>query len=85
MDYPYLKKAKNTIKTKRSLVFFSLFISAIIRWSASLLFQSRLFGCWLDDWLGHRWYSVNGFKDCCRLVRVIFIEQADKLYKMLNG
>lgn len=32
------KKIKNTIKIKRSSVFFSWFISAI-SWSASLLFQ----------------------------------------------
>ena len=66
------KKAKNIIKTKRSLVLFSLFVSAI-DWSAFFLFQSAI-GCWLDGWPNHQYYSVNGLRDCYWLVRIVFVK-----------
>ena len=72
------KKAKNTIKTKRSSVLFNLFISAI-GWLALFSF------CWFDCWLGHWWSNVNSLKSCCWLVKIIFIKQANELSKMLNG
>ena len=64
------EKAKNTIKTKRSLIFFSSFVSASSCWSTSLLFWSR----WFDGWPDHWWCSVDGLKDCCRLVRMVLVE-----------
>ena len=78
-----LKKAKNTIKTKRSSVLFNLFVGAVSG-SASLLFWSRWLGCWLDGWPGHRWCSVNGLRSRCRLVRMILMERADELPKVLD-
>ena len=88
-NYPHLKKAKNTIKIKRSSVFFSSFVSALAWWSTSLSFRSRRsdrwLGCWLDGWPGHRWCSVDGLRGRCRLVRMIFVERADELPKVLNG
>lgn len=47
-----LKKAKNAIKIKLDLIFFSLFISAI-NWLALLLF-CEFAGCnWLDNKSSH--------------------------------
>ena len=75
------EKAKNTIKTKCSSVFFSSVVSVIAWWLASLLFWSRL----SDGWPGHWWCSVDGLRGCCWLVKMILVERADKLLKVLNG
>ena len=77
MDYLHLKKAKNTIKTKQSSVFFNLFISAIVWLLTLLLFWSRygLPGYW--------WCSVNGLRNCCWLITMVPVEQADEFPKVL--
>ena len=76
----YLNSSKNTIKFKRSSVLFSLFISAV-GWLSFLSFE-RLSG--LDCWSSHWWCDVNGRRSRGRLVRMIFLEQADELSEVLN-
>ena len=76
----YLNLSKNTIKIKRSSVFFSLFVS-VVGWSSLLSFGrfSRL-----DSRSSHRWCGVNSRKSCGRLVRMILVEQVDELPKVLD-
>ena len=59
---------------------FSPFISTVFGWSASLLFHNRGF----DSWLGHWRCGVNGLRGCYWLVRMIFVEQANKLPEVLD-
>ena len=76
--YPNL--SKNTIKIKRSSVFFSSFVGAV-GWSSSLLF-GRLHG--LDCRSSHWWYGVDSKRSCGWLVRMIFVERADELSEVLD-
>ena len=75
----YLNSSKNMIKIKRSSLF-SSFVGAV-GWSSLLLF-GRLRG--LDYWSSHRWYSVNNQRSRGRLIRMIFVEEADKLSELLD-
>ena len=76
--YPNL--SKNTIKIKHSSVLFSSFISAV-GWLSSLLFErsSRL-----DCRSSHGCCGVNSRKSCARLIRMVFVEQADELSEVLD-
>ena len=48
-------------------------------WSSPLLFGGEL-----DCWPSHWWRSVNGRKSCCRLVRMVLVERANELPKVLD-
>ena len=76
----YPNSSKNTIKIKCSSVLFNSFVSAV-GWLSSLLFE-RLRG--LDCWSSHRWYGVDSRRSRGWLLRMIFVEQADKLSKVLD-
>ena len=80
----HLERGQKYNKTKCSSVFFSSFITAIGCWSALLLFWS-IVSCWLNSWPSHWWCSVNGFRGCCWLARMIIVEWANELSKMLNS
>ena len=73
--------SKNTIKIKRSSVFFSSFVSAV-GWSSSLSFgrSSRL-----DCRSSHRGCGVDSRRSRGRLVRMVFVERADELSEVLDG
>ena len=43
-----------------------------------------LFGEELDYWSSYQWSNVNGRRGCCRLVRMVLVEQADELSKVLD-
>ena len=53
--------------------------STSFRWSSSLSFGGEL-GCWPS----HRWRGVDGRRGCCRFVRMVLVEQADELPKVLD-
>ena len=76
----YPNSSKNTIKIKRSSVFFSLFVSAV-GWSSSLLFERLR---WLDCWSSRWWCGVNSRRSRGWLVRMILVERADKLFEVLD-
>ena len=48
-------------------------------WSFLLLLDGEL-----DCWSSHRWRGVNGRRSRCRFVRMVLVEQADELSKMLD-
>ena len=77
-SYPNL--FKNMIKFKRSSVRFSLFVSAVGWSSLSLFGRSSQFDCWSS----HRWCGVNSRWSYGWLVRIVFVEWADKLSKVLD-
>ena len=74
------KGGKPTDFQKEGLGIFSSFIGAVLSWPALLL----LYGYWSDSWFGHRSYSVDGLRDHCSLIRMILVEQADELPKVLD-
>ena len=78
-DYP--NSSKNTIKFKRSLVLLRSFVN-VIGWLSSLSFgrPNRL-----DYWSSHWWCDVNSKRSRDRLVRMVFVERVDELYKMLDS
>ena len=53
--------------------------STSFRWSSSLLFSGEL-----DCWPSHWWRGVDRRRGRCRLVRMVFVEQADELPKVLD-
>ena len=77
----YQNLSKNTIKIKRSSVFFSLFVSTI-GWSSSLSFgrSSRL-----DCRSSHWWCGINSRRSRGRLVKMVLVERADELSEVLDG
>ena len=75
----YLNPPKNMIKIKHSSLF-SSFVGTV-GWASSFLFE-RL--CKLDCWSSHQWCSVNSRRSRGRLVKIIFVEQADKLSDVLD-
>ena len=80
----YPNSSKNTINIKRSLVFFSSFVS-ILGCSSLLLFR-RLKGldCHSDCWSSHRWCDVNSGRSRSWLVRILLVKQANEFSKMLD-
>ena len=50
-------------------------------WSSLFLLQrlSRL-----DGWSNYWWCSVDSRRSCCQLVRIVLVEQADELFKVLD-
>ena len=58
----------------------SAFLSAFC-WLPLFLLQ-RLSG--LNCWSSHQWYSVDSRKSCCWLVKMVFVEWADKFSKVLD-
>ena len=64
--------AKNMIKTKQSSDFLNSFIRAI-GWPTSCFFDVRLVGE-LDGGSNHWESSINGLRDYCQFVKIIFVE-----------
>ena len=59
---------------------FGAFLNASYQ-SLLLLFE-RLSG--LGCWSSHRWCGVDGRRNCCRLIRMVLVERADELSKVLD-
>ena len=76
--YPNL--SKNTIKIKRSSVFFSSFVSAV-GWLSSLLFERLR---WLDCQSSRWWCCIDNRRSRGWLIRMIFVERADELFEVLD-
>ena len=59
---------------------FDAFLSESCRLPSLLFKRFGGPGCWFS----HQWCGVDGRKSCCRLVRMVFVEQADELSKVLD-
>ena len=59
---------------------FGMFLSMSC-WLSPFLLQ-RLSG--LDCWSSHWWYGINSRRSHSRLVRMVFVEQVDRLSKVLD-
>lgn len=68
------------IKSKCHLGLFNLFVRAI-SWLTLFLFCGL---AELDGQLGYWRHSIDAGKNCCYLIRIVFIEKTDKLPEMLN-